>query len=1142
MGTSRALWLSLALMLAACDGDKDTDSDSAADTDAGGDTDSDSSGPGPDTDNGDTDEPVDVDALLADPDGDGLTNGEEERLGTNPDVADTDGGGADDGLEVASGTNPLDANDDATILDTDGDGLTDADEAVLGTDANDPDSDDDLLLDGDEQLEGTNPNDPDSDDGGALDGDEVRLGTDPLDAADDLAVLDTDADGLTDALELALGTDLADPDTDGDSLVDGDEVYFHLTDPRLVDSDADGLGDGDELNLHSTDPTEADTDGGGTSDGFEIQYGLDPNLSTDDGLIVFGDMFETGGLDSAVWLSQNADVEYVTEPVGAGLFALRVGSDGEGITQPFDTTGCSNLLWLFDYKRGPDTPELNDDLTIEYWDGAAWVEAGVLPGGSDDPAFRPRSGLLSDAGAFNTDFALRFTAVGAPGLFDHHHIDDLVVFCDPDLTDDDSDGVINLVDCDPTNDAHWSDCGLCVDADTDDYGELCDLGADCDDGDANINPDGIEIDDDGIDQNCDGFDTATVLFDDFDDGVEDPAVWASLTGAAVTDLFASSGTYSLQLSQGQSAITNTLDTTTCTTVGWTARVKRGPVVPEGNDALEFLWDNGSGTFTFSGEIAGNNQVDPDFQLVFGTIDDPAALSATFSMNLVVTGVGTDDFYLDDFGVGCTIDADADGFPSIVDCDDNDDAHWFDCGLCVDADGDDYGELCDLGDDCDDADDTVFPGAEDAFGDDVDSDCDGEDGPVFSDNFDASTFLDTTRWPTSVDVDPSGAAGTVSGPFALLMDAEGSVTSAQIDTTTCPEIAYSYFLRRNAAVAADESLDIAFDVGGVSTIVDSVNGNGFVDEEYGFQFGTITDASALATDFAFQITLNSLGVTDQVAIDDVRVECTDPDGDGDGVPAALDCDDADAAHWFDCGVCTDGDSDDYGDGCDLGSDCNDADATINPGADDVAGDTTDSDCSVIDGPGIFDDFAGAAASAALTVEGDASISQINAFSGADSLLMGGAGGSVDFVVLPLDGCPALAWEFQVLQGATESPDPGDYLALQFRRNDLWEPLQVEDGQGVLETEFSRVAGTTNDADVLVDNLALRLVTSGDGLGFDDFLVDDIAIGCDDDEDGLSSAIERELYGTDPGVADTDLDTVNDGDEIANGTDPLDINDF
>ena len=101
-----------------------------------------------------------------DPDGDGLTNAEEEVLGTDKYEYDTDGDGVDDGTEVGLGTDPLDS-------DTDDDGLTDGEELDINTD----------------------PLDPDTDDGGVEDGEEVADGRDPRDIVDDF---DFDRDGLTD--------------------------------------------------------------------------------------------------------------------------------------------------------------------------------------------------------------------------------------------------------------------------------------------------------------------------------------------------------------------------------------------------------------------------------------------------------------------------------------------------------------------------------------------------------------------------------------------------------------------------------------------------------------------------------------------------------------------------------------------------------------------------------------------------------------------------------------------------------------------------------------------------------------------------------------------------------------------------------
>lgn len=64
--------------------------------------------------------------------------------------------------------------------DTDGDGLTDKEEEEIGTDLNKPDTDADGLSDRDEvEIYQTNPINPDTDKDEALDGAEVRRGDDP---------------------------------------------------------------------------------------------------------------------------------------------------------------------------------------------------------------------------------------------------------------------------------------------------------------------------------------------------------------------------------------------------------------------------------------------------------------------------------------------------------------------------------------------------------------------------------------------------------------------------------------------------------------------------------------------------------------------------------------------------------------------------------------------------------------------------------------------------------------------------------------------------------------------------------------------------------------------------------------------------
>jgi hypothetical protein len=66
--------------------------------------------------------------------------------------------------------------------------------------------------------------------------------------------VDTDGDGLLDALEMQIGSDPEDTDTDDDGLLDGEEVELG-TSPIDRDSDADGYTDRDELH-ESTDPLD----------------------------------------------------------------------------------------------------------------------------------------------------------------------------------------------------------------------------------------------------------------------------------------------------------------------------------------------------------------------------------------------------------------------------------------------------------------------------------------------------------------------------------------------------------------------------------------------------------------------------------------------------------------------------------------------------------------------------------------------------------------------------------------------------------------------------------------------------------------------------------------------------------------------
>jgi hypothetical protein len=154
-------------------------------------------------------------APVADSDGDGLTDEEEARLGTDPLNPDTDGDGVGDGIEYrlatpGSGFDPLVpgtfeacAKITEPTADHDLDGLNDCEEALLRTDHYLADSDRD----------------------GIPDLVEVRLGSDPL--VDD-RLIDSDQDGIPNGEEVKQGLD---PWTD-DSSRDLEYGYqYRTTDP-----------------------------------------------------------------------------------------------------------------------------------------------------------------------------------------------------------------------------------------------------------------------------------------------------------------------------------------------------------------------------------------------------------------------------------------------------------------------------------------------------------------------------------------------------------------------------------------------------------------------------------------------------------------------------------------------------------------------------------------------------------------------------------------------------------------------------------------------------------------------------------------------------------------------------------------------
>lgn len=136
-----------------------------------------------------------------------------------------------------------------------------------GPDGPVPDSDADGLSDAEEAAIGTSPTTSDTDADGVSDRVEVFAGFSPTTAEIPTACqnirvgADQDLDGLTDCDEELLGTEPTLVDSDGDGMPDRLEFLLltdYITRDAEADSDGDGVTNGDEILLHA-DPRSTDT-------------------------------------------------------------------------------------------------------------------------------------------------------------------------------------------------------------------------------------------------------------------------------------------------------------------------------------------------------------------------------------------------------------------------------------------------------------------------------------------------------------------------------------------------------------------------------------------------------------------------------------------------------------------------------------------------------------------------------------------------------------------------------------------------------------------------------------------------------------------------------------------------------------------
>ena len=205
--------------------------------------------------------PSDPSDALLDSDGDGLTNLDEFRLGSDPHSTDTDQDGVLDLTDRCprTRTGARVGAEGCTSADADRDGMPDEYENDYGFDPKNPD-------DAKEDFDGD----------GAANIIEYRKGMDPT-------RLDTDDDGITDDNDrcprtlhgnLVAGEGCATDDADADGVPDAYATYFALA-TQENDPDRDTLSNAEEFD-HNTHPVYKDTDNDGVSDSQELADHTDP--------------------------------------------------------------------------------------------------------------------------------------------------------------------------------------------------------------------------------------------------------------------------------------------------------------------------------------------------------------------------------------------------------------------------------------------------------------------------------------------------------------------------------------------------------------------------------------------------------------------------------------------------------------------------------------------------------------------------------------------------------------------------------------------------------------------------------------------------------------------------------------------------
>jgi hypothetical protein len=563
---------------------------------------------------------------------------------------------------------------------------------------------------------------------------------------------DSDGDGLTDAIEDAMGTDRLDADTDNDGLSDGIEDADHdgirdgnETSPLDSDTDDDGVRDGEEV-FWSLDPLDNDTDNDALNDGQEI--GRDTRLpgGTSDGLGIPYSGTSPGWMIDVNTATRTDPLDFDTDNDGipdGSEDADRDGTRDGNETSPFDADsdddGIADGEEDLDQDRSLDMNE-TDPLVYDtdgdgLNDGLEKGYTSPVPAGTSNGSYiGTRVEYLGTAGVWMPDAnAATRTDARDPDSDDDGRLDG--------LEDENGDGAMNAAETDP------------MDADTDDDG--------INDGNEavfNLDPLDADTDNDGLNDGLElGIDTPVMSGTSDSEGrayLGTAASWTADSDNTTTTNPESEDTDGDGLSDGiEDANRN-------------GAVDIGETDPVLNDTDADGLPDGVEDADLDGivDIGETDPLDPDTD-ADGATDGVDCAPLNPSVYPGAPEIPGNDLDEDCNGyVSCYTDADDDAYGAGT----YDDAYVAENGMAIVpgacwssvVDGWSENQL-----DCDDSESSINPSAAEVVGDGVDQDCDGAEICFLDADDDGyrpdaisttmSADLDCIDFGEALEIDPTG---------------------------------------------------------------------------------------------------------------------------------------------------------------------------------------------------------------------------------------------------------------------------------------------------------------------------------------------------------------------------------------------------